>query len=717
MKNLNLKLQEQFNKMCSTQILFVAEVTGQEVWELYLSSFEDGQDPTFRDPQSSTHNCNLCHNFIRRYGNIISVDENYNLMTLFDFEADEEYAAPIAAISAKLKESKISDVFFETFTELNSLNYGKVTKTSPIVQLGISSNTKRYTKEEAELYGVVKPNQVVKFEHLHLKLPNAFMDKSGKSIDSIRANYRSDKDVFQRAMVEIPLDTLVLVRDLIQQGSLLDGPAHLHKVEAMIEMKMRYDLILLQQDNWCWVNSNKFKYAKFKYELIGVLCSDLAEGVEINKACQTWNKRVDPVNYMKTTAPITKKQIAEAQKFVEEHNYIESFNRRFATIDDILVDEIKHINSGNGEIKSASIFDNVKATSTKHKKSEFKNVEEISIEKFMTDVLPNATSIEALLTNKHENNLVSLTTADIPDSKPMFKWDNNYSWTFNGDLAGKSQLRTAVQSKGGRVDGVLRFSHSWNELEANQSLMDLHVFMPGCKVPTIGGGPNVAGRRVGWNKRQDSQSGGKQDVDYTDAAPKGYVPVENITFPDMNRLPEGEYTCKIHNWSFRRTGGKGKAEIEFNGQLFQYVYPATTNHQWITVAVITLKDGQFTISHHLPLAEDETKEFYGLSTNEFHKVNLMCLSPNHWGTNKVGNLHYLFMLDKCKSPTSIRSFHNENLNSELRDHRKVIEVLGATNNIKSTDKQLSGLGFNSTVRDELIVKVQGSFKRMLKIHF
>ena len=75
------------------------------------------------------------------------------------------------------------------------------------------------------------------------------------------------------------------------------------------------------------------------------------------------------------------------------------------------------------------------------------------------------------------------------------------------------------------------------------------------------------------------------------------------------------------------------------------------------------------------------------------------------------------MLEGCKSPTSIRSFHNENLLPELAQHRKVLEVLRATNMINTTDKQLSGLGFNATVRDELIVRLQGSFKRVLKIKF
>jgi len=541
---------------------------------------------------------------------------------------------------------------------------------------------------------------------------------SGSSIESIMATFRSDKDVFYRAMVEISLDTLELVRDLIIQGSLLNGDAHLSKINTMITHKKAYDKLVDNHESWCWKTSHKLPIAKFKNELIGVLCSELAEGEEINKACQSWNKRVDPANYMKATAPITSNQIAMAKEFVEENGYADSFNRRLATIDDIKVTEIKHINIGKDEIKAVSIFDDVKSTKSRHKRNEFDGIEEVSIEKFMKDILPTCTSVEAYLKNSHEGNMVTMTTSNVEDSKPIFKWDNNYSWNFKGNLAGKSELKEAVVARGGNVDGVFRFSHSWNELEPNKSLMDLHVFMPGCSVPTVGGGPNVSGRRVGWNARKDSASGGVQDVDYTGEAEPGYIPVENITFPDLSKMPEGVYVCKVHNWSYRKSGGRGKAEIEFGGELFQYEYPKTTNHQWVTVAEVTLKNGQFSIEHKLPETASN-KEVYCLETNNFHKVNLVCLSPNHWNNNKVGNKHYFFMLEGCKVTDPVRGFHNENLIADLLDHRKVMEVLGATNSIPvpAKGKQLSGLGFNSTVKDELIVKLGGTFKRMIKIKF
>ncbi|MDD4970861.1 MAG: hypothetical protein PHT07_15650, partial [Paludibacter sp.] len=158
-------------------------------------------------------------------------------------------------------------------------------------------------------------------------------------------------------------------------------------------------------------------------------------------------------------------------------------------------------------------------------------------------------------------------------------------------------------------------------------------------------------------------------------------------------------------------------EIEFDGNIYNYQYATVPGYkQDVRIATVIVNNGKIDIQHHLPESQS-SKDIYGLPTQQFHKVNLICLSPNHWDENNIGNKHYFFMLNGCKCPVSIRSFHNENLIPDLLQHRKVMEVLGVANMINPTEKQLSGLGFNATVRDELIVRLQGSFKRVIKIKF
>ena len=703
-KEFNQKIQQQFAKMCATGKLFRVELTGQQVWDIYINGFSASQNPVFRDPQSSVHNCNTDRHFIKRYGNIVALDENNSIMTMFDIDvAESDFETTVPNLSAWLKEAKIVAPFFESWNEINVLPYEKkITKTQTQFQLGIAEQYKQYTKEEVEKFGVVEQGKVYTFNHFHVFAPAAFIDMSIKSVDAIVGEYRDAKNVFQRGMQEIPLDTLQLVNDLILQGSLLNGDAHLFKIQQFIELKKQYELVpVAQKDNWCWKASYKLPISKFRNELIGTLCVELAEGVELNEACKTWNKRVDPLNYMKAKAPITTSQIKQAQKFVEEEGYLASFDRRFATIDDIDVSEILHTNAGDGAIKTASLFDAVKATSvsTRHKRSHFNDITSISIETFMKEILPTATSVEAFLENRMDGNLVALITANEKNSKPLFKWSNNYSWTYNGNLAGKSQIKEAVKSAGGKVDGVLRFSITWNESGNDNSDLDNHCLEPNRN-------------RIYFSSKVSPTSGGHLDVDII--TPNGKLAVENITFPSIQKMQQGDYTFLVNQYSARNSQGF-KAEIEFNGEVYNYEYKKAVNGN-VEVAVVTLKNGVFSIEHKLPETAS-SKTLWGLESNEFHKVNLVSLSPNYWGENNVGNKHYFFMLEKCNPDVPLSSFHNEYLVGELLSHRKVLECLSQTTKIHPSKVSLSGIGFNSTVSDELIVKVKGSHQRVLKIVF
>jgi hypothetical protein len=372
-------------------------------------------------------------------------------------------------------------------------------------------------------------------------------------------------------------------------------------------------------------------------------------------------------------------------------------------MDDIRVCDILHANVGDGTVKPVSILDGLKPTSTRHKRSEFDGVEVVSIEKFMRDILPGCSSVEVFLLNSHENNFVTLTTPVVRDSKPIFKWGNNFGWTYNGNLAGKSEIKEAVKAAGGFVNAPFRFSIMWNEDGRSIVDLDAHAMEPyGCEI------------YFGSYKGHKTPIGGMLDIDMI--RPRG-TGVENIFWTDPDRIEDGAYKFWIVNYDGGHNNG-AKAEIAYGDEVFTYVVDHEIMRP-VDIATVHIKNGaidHIDQSKYLVDSNATSKEIYGLETNMFHKVNLVCLSPNHWD-GCVGNKHYFFMLDGAKAPESIRGFHNEFLIPELLEHRKVMEVLGATLKVESTDKQLSGIGFNATVRDEVVLRLQGSHKRIIKVQF
>lgn len=703
---LNQKLQSQFSNLVKTGKLFRVNVSGKDLWDIYLNSFDT--HPIWR--VNSVHNCDNDRHFFERYANVVSIIDN-KIVSIFDFDIEGEYKKSILAVSNKIKSSEIESIFVESFNELkllgNSTERNKLKPNQNDYRLGNEKTLKQYNNAEEAMGKQI--GKVYTFNHFNVLLPKQFVDFSTKSSNAIIGDLNTTRQLFKKGL-NIPLETLELVRDLIQQGSLLRGDMYLSKVIEFIKLKKQFNNVPInEQENWLWLNFQSIPFARFANELIGTTCIELAEGKDINLVCKDFNIRVDPTNYNKAKSPVTKQMIEIAEKQIFELGYGESFERRFATIDDINIGEIKHTNIDNTKEKSVGLFAKsgvVTTVSNRHKRAEFDKVETISIDKFMETILPNITSIEVLLENRMDNNLVSLFTTINKSAKNLFKWNNPFSWTYNGNLSGKSMIKDAVKDKGGNVDGVLRASMIWNESGSDNSDLDLWCLQPnGVKI-----GFNAGFRKDSGNNF--SSLGGQLDLDNQN--PNGKIGVENIYFKELNKMMDGTYKFWVNQYSARNSQGF-KFEIEMSGEAFNYEYPKSVSGN-INVATITLSKGIFTIEHHLAHTQT-SKSLWGLETNEFHKVNLICNSPNHWGDNNIGTKEYFFMLQDCLTPDSMRAFHVDQLNSELMANRKAIDLLGNYKMVEPSNKQLSGIGFNSTQRDEVVVRVTGTHKRVLKIQF
>jgi hypothetical protein len=711
-KNFNEALQMQFEEMQQTQKLFRLNISGEAIWDAYLSGFTPDEDPIFRDPASSTHMCRDDKNFIRRYGNVVAINSQNQIVSMFDFaNVQAPYINAVTNVRNLIANAEVSDIFIETFESLKSLPYERNIKlTAKHYQLGKEKTLKKYTREEVEKYGRVNSDDIYTFHHFHVFLDKRFVDTTGKSIEALVGNAKADYDVFERGIREISQGTLELVVDLINQGSLLNSESHLIKVNEFLKLKIQYNKLPDDnKNNWAWLQRSN-QYARFRNELIGTLCTELESGMDLNEACENWNRRVDPANYKKAKAPVTQAMKDSFLKFIADNGYTQSFDRRFATPVDINVSEIKHVNvdatkpAGPTGMFAAMQVAPVKSSPTK--RNQFDGVETVSIEDFMNKLLPTAKGVEVFLENKFADNFVVLTTAKDLASKQIFKWSNNFSWTYNGNLTGKSQIKTAVKAAGGAVDGVLRFSIMWADGNGDNSDLDAHCITPK--------------EHIYFSHKKCEFTLGQLDIDIRDPKTQtiGRVAVENITFPTMTRLSNGKYEFRVHQYSARNSQGFS-AEIEFNGEIYSYEYNRSVyDKDTIQVAVVTVKDGVISIEHKLP-ETTASREIWSLKTSQFHKVNLACLSPNYWGENAVGNKHYMFMLAGCKPEHAMRSFHNENLIGALNDHRKVIEVGADMTKITPADTEecLAGLGFSSGVQETLIIKLNGTHERVVKIQF
>lgn len=159
-KQLNQAIQEQFTKMCKTGKLFRVNISGNEIWDKYISGFTPEQNPVFRDPNSSTYNCNNDKSFIRRYGNVVAIDEDYNLMSIFDVEASGDFIDTIPQLSQYVKSFPVIDVFVESYKFLNQeVNWERVNKKQEIYQLGATIKLNKS-------YGCTFDNS--KFREIHI---------------------------------------------------------------------------------------------------------------------------------------------------------------------------------------------------------------------------------------------------------------------------------------------------------------------------------------------------------------------------------------------------------------------------------------------------------------------------------------------------------------------------------------------------------------------
>lgn len=677
-KNVKNLLAENFARISEANHFFETDVDKDYLWNLYLDSFPEGTNPIYRERR--VYDCSACRQFIRNIGGAVYIDDDLNAHSIFEFDTRSTTFQPVMdALAAYVTSRPIIDIY------LND---------SPNV--GINQNRE-----------LLDDGTIHTWEHFFVKLPSTMYNTHKDHIPTEKAKIRDRKNVFKRSLDEISMDAIDTVLELISSNTLYKGEEWKNPIKMLKNFKTLYSVIPdNKKDLYAWHTALTLSdtIGRIRNHSIGVLLTDISEGMDLDTAVRRYEKIVAPTNYKRPKAIYTKKMLEDAKKTITELGYMDSLPRRFATLDDITVNNILFSNRDAAKRIGGDIFDDMMADVVVDPKK-FSRVEEVSAEKFVNDILPTAKSVEALLENRHAQNMVSLIAPTNKGAKTMFKWNNGFSWAYTGNIT-DSDIRENVKSAGGRVDGVLRFSIQWNEDGTDNCDLDAHCIEPSNYEIYFGSA----------KKPRFSPTHGQLDVDVI--YPCGKVAVENITWCNKHQMREGVYQFYVYQYSGSARHGF-RAEIEFNGSVYSFDYSKAMRHgEEVKVADVYLdRFGNFTIKELLP-SNISSREIWGLKTNNFVPVTIVMYSPNYWDDQQgIGHRHYFFMLKDCVNPEQPNGFYNEFLDNRLNDHKRVFEALGNKLAVASADDQLSGLGFSATKRNDLIVKVKGATERIMKVKF
>ena len=101
-KKMQTQLQEYFDDYFSKEdYLFRLDCNAEEIWNLYLDSFPTEIKGIYHE--KPWHDCRRCMSWFKSMANVVMIDDNYEIKTLFGFKTIPEYQEVFRILDEFLK--------------------------------------------------------------------------------------------------------------------------------------------------------------------------------------------------------------------------------------------------------------------------------------------------------------------------------------------------------------------------------------------------------------------------------------------------------------------------------------------------------------------------------------------------------------------------------------------------------------------------------------
>lgn len=388
--------------------------TNAPLWDIYLNSFSS-------EEAKQHYNCNTCKSFIRRYGNLVTInDDGTTTSALWDpAKAPEEIRNAVGEMKHHAEVAKVVGVFV-----------------SSLKTLGVREN------------GL--PDAC--YHHYHVANPNP-TPKWRESDGEAMARKLEDFRTLSSALAGYRVDVLEKAFALASSNALYRSEKVLGHAEWLLHLKKATSSRPAVASNLIWkaVSTAPAGFCTPRSSVLGSLLDDLGNGLSVADATNRFAEKLHPLRYRRPTAAPTDGAIDAAEKLVEKLGVARSLERRYATIEDI--EKLWWPSEGN--IGDSSVFGHLKNSNPDTSSVNRGNITWV---KFAADVLPRAKSIEVYIPHGLSDYTV-FTSATHFDAPLIFQWDNPVSWYHwhGGCLPGFMGLKPGWA----KCKAVCLYPHMW----------------------------------------------------------------------------------------------------------------------------------------------------------------------------------------------------------------------------------------------------------------
>lgn len=257
-------LQKHFDEMQKEAThLFEVNVDKDELWNTYLDSFPTGTNEIFRERRE--HDCSCCRQFIKNIGSAVTIKDN-QIHTIWELNLGDTTYQPVCdALDAFVKAHTVTDIYTTRFPKIGTdFNFEEI-------------NGKSH-----------------QWDHFFLELPSKFVNRSSRSNEEIKGQFRDTRNVFKRSLDEITMEALDTILELINSNTLYKGEEWKGVLTEFKKYKKEYDKLTsdTEKDLYAWEKSVTAGMAigRIRNHSIGTLLINVSEDMDLDTAVKKYDR-------------------------------------------------------------------------------------------------------------------------------------------------------------------------------------------------------------------------------------------------------------------------------------------------------------------------------------------------------------------------------------------------------------------------------------------